>query len=599
MRWSRWRDRPSRIPRGAGLPVVFSRMIDARLHGDMQRVDPVFARPFEVRQGSGRFAAAARRQVERLGTIPIEPSPASQASSQLGACRSCWSHGTAIEVRRSASCSACGRRKPRKRLAIDHLGSSAKVTAGAVDARPPHHRASPRARAPGRPTQGDSQAHDRCGHAIESAVVRSRRRRPIGVRPPSGTRVRPQGLPSRRQHADPAAHQEHVPDAGAEPDPQDAGSVHGARLERRLIRSRSSSSISMTMAGPARLVRRARSRRASGCSLPEHLECVVERSALIAASSVAPRRSPFVSSARNAATSCKRWRRRLRQRGGRRRASQGRSAIVARSKLRRRFVVASARNCRRPAPSPAPSTSTTLDLHQRIAQDTVRDGDPRRLLAKRKRRSAGGAHRRRPRRGSAGDGRGRSLQSIAIQPRHQRPPAAGSTFKPFVYLAAFEHVKEAAPTSRRRRSSSTSRRPSCSTTSRRAAQLRGPMRRPGDAAACALTRATSPRKSRKRPDTVKSLRWRRVGAGASPRLRRHRSVCSRRRRSDHDSLHLFPNGGTIRPLPPSRLVNGGQNVRFAPSRPSSSHDVTTFLVTSMMRSVSTKGRRPVRGGGSL
>ena len=32
--------------------VLFSRMIDARIHGEMQRVDPrVFGRPFELRRG--------------------------------------------------------------------------------------------------------------------------------------------------------------------------------------------------------------------------------------------------------------------------------------------------------------------------------------------------------------------------------------------------------------------------------------------------------------------------------------------------------------------------------------------------------------------
>ena len=47
--------------------VVFSRMIDARLHGDMQRVDPrVFARPFEVRKGQ---SVSPRQLVDRLNEL--------------------------------------------------------------------------------------------------------------------------------------------------------------------------------------------------------------------------------------------------------------------------------------------------------------------------------------------------------------------------------------------------------------------------------------------------------------------------------------------------------------------------------------------------
>ena len=47
--------------------VVFSRMIDARIHGEMQRVDPrVFARPFEVRRGQ---SVSPRQLVDRLNEL--------------------------------------------------------------------------------------------------------------------------------------------------------------------------------------------------------------------------------------------------------------------------------------------------------------------------------------------------------------------------------------------------------------------------------------------------------------------------------------------------------------------------------------------------
>ncbi|HJR61859.1 MAG TPA: PBP1A family penicillin-binding protein [Vicinamibacterales bacterium] len=47
--------------------VTFSRMIDARLHGEFQRADPrVFARPFEVRRGQ---SLTARQLVERLNDL--------------------------------------------------------------------------------------------------------------------------------------------------------------------------------------------------------------------------------------------------------------------------------------------------------------------------------------------------------------------------------------------------------------------------------------------------------------------------------------------------------------------------------------------------
>ena len=47
--------------------VVFSRMVDARIHGELQRVDPrVFARPYELRRG---HSVGLRQFVERLNEL--------------------------------------------------------------------------------------------------------------------------------------------------------------------------------------------------------------------------------------------------------------------------------------------------------------------------------------------------------------------------------------------------------------------------------------------------------------------------------------------------------------------------------------------------
>ena len=47
--------------------VVFSRMIDARIHGEMQRVDPrVFARPFELHRGQ---SLSPHQLVDRLNDL--------------------------------------------------------------------------------------------------------------------------------------------------------------------------------------------------------------------------------------------------------------------------------------------------------------------------------------------------------------------------------------------------------------------------------------------------------------------------------------------------------------------------------------------------
>ena len=53
--------------------VLFSRMIDARIHGEMQRVDPrVFARPFELHRGQ---SLTAHQLVDRLNDLGYSNRP--------------------------------------------------------------------------------------------------------------------------------------------------------------------------------------------------------------------------------------------------------------------------------------------------------------------------------------------------------------------------------------------------------------------------------------------------------------------------------------------------------------------------------------------
>ena len=91
---------------------------------------------------------------------------------------------------------------------------------------------------------------------------------------------------------------------------------------------------------------------------------------------------------------------------------------------------------------------TTLDLNlQRAALDAVRDGPGEGGQAARPPPAcgagAGGARRRRPaHRRDPRDGGRPLLQPVAVQPRAAARRQPGSVFKPFVYLAAFEHAAE-------------------------------------------------------------------------------------------------------------------------------------------------------------
>jgi penicillin-binding protein 1B len=245
---------------------------------------------------------------------------------------------------------------------------------------------------------------------------------------------------------------------------------------------------------------------------------------------------------------------------------------------------------------------TTLDLHlQRLAQDAVRDGLVRvdELLAKRKRQKAQAALIAvDPRTGEllamvGGRSYNQSQFNRAMNARRQ----PGSVFKPFVYLAAFEHAYNEGRTDMT---------PATIVVDEPTTfmfndepwepknyenEYDGPitLRR---ALAHSRNSATIKVAEMTGYGEVAAL-WRQVGTGASPRAYAAISlgVFEATPFEIATAYTLFPNGGTIRPLKAiSRLVNGGQEVRIptTATRTVARRD-TTFLVTNMMRSVLNEG----------
>ena len=245
---------------------------------------------------------------------------------------------------------------------------------------------------------------------------------------------------------------------------------------------------------------------------------------------------------------------------------------------------------------------TTLDVHlQRLAQDAVRDGLIRvdELLAKRKRQKAQAALIAvDPRTGEilamvGGRSYNQSQFNRAINARRQ----PGSVFKPFVYLAAFEHAHKEARTDVTPATIVIDE-PTTFMFNDEPWEPRnyeneydGPvtLRR---ALAHSRNIATIKVAETTGYGEVASL-WRQVGAGASPRAYAAISlgVFEATPFEIATAYTLFPNGGTIRPLRAiSRLVSGGQDVqiRSVATKTVARRD-TTFLVTNMMRSVLNEG----------
>jgi penicillin-binding protein 1B len=245
---------------------------------------------------------------------------------------------------------------------------------------------------------------------------------------------------------------------------------------------------------------------------------------------------------------------------------------------------------------------TTLDLHlQRIAHDAVRDGLVRldALLAKRKRQKAQAALIAvDPRTGEVlalvgGRSYNQSQFNRATSARRQ----PGSVFKPFVYLAAFEHALAEGRTDLTPATIVIDE-PTTFTSNEQPWDPRnyeneydGPitLRR-----ALALSRNIATIKVAETTGygAVAAL-WRQVGAGTSPRPYPAIAlgVFEATPFEIAAAYTLFANGGTMRPLRAiSRLVSGGQDVQLRTGAPKTiARKDTTFLVTNMMRSVMNEG----------
>ena len=244
---------------------------------------------------------------------------------------------------------------------------------------------------------------------------------------------------------------------------------------------------------------------------------------------------------------------------------------------------------------------TTLDVHlQRIAQDSLREGIIRldEMLARRKRQPQAALIAIDPRTGEVlafvgGRSYNQSQYNRVVSARRQ----PGSVFKPFVYLAAFEHAQAEGRTDLTPATvildEPTSFVFNAQTWSPRNydGEYDGPitLRR-----ALALSRNIAAAKVAESAgyEEVAAL-WRRVGAGTPPRPYPAIAlgVFEATPFEIATAYTLFPNGGTIRPLTAiSRLVAKGKDLPIKTAEPRSvARPDTTFLVTNMMRSVINEG----------
>jgi penicillin-binding protein 1B len=244
---------------------------------------------------------------------------------------------------------------------------------------------------------------------------------------------------------------------------------------------------------------------------------------------------------------------------------------------------------------------TTLDLHlQRLAQDAVRNGVARldEMLKRRRRRPQVALIAVDPRTGEVlalvgGRSYNQSQYNRATDARRQ----PGSVFKPFVYLAAFERAKEEGRTDITPASLVTDEPTTWTVNEQTWApgnyenEYDGPitLRR-----ALALSRNIVAIKVAEAAgyDQVAAL-WRRVGAGTPPRPYPSIAlgVFEATPLEIAQAYTIFPNGGTIKPLRTiSRLVTAGRDIAVQTTAPKTvAGPETTFLVTNMMRSVLNEG----------
>jgi penicillin-binding protein 1B len=245
---------------------------------------------------------------------------------------------------------------------------------------------------------------------------------------------------------------------------------------------------------------------------------------------------------------------------------------------------------------------TTLDLQlEHLAEDAVQSGLTRvdEILARRKRQKAQAALIAiDPRTGEilamvGGRSYNQSQYNRAVSARRQ----PGSVFKPFVYLAAFERAQADGRTDITPATvvldepTAFTFNQQTWTPSNYDNEYDGPitLRR-----ALALSRNIATIKVAESTgyDNVASL-WKRIGAGTPPRPYPSIAlgVFEATPLEIGSAYTVFPNGGTLRPLRAvSRVVSGGQNMTIdVPAPRNVARPDTTFLVTNMMRSVLNEG----------
>jgi penicillin-binding protein 1B len=254
---------------------------------------------------------------------------------------------------------------------------------------------------------------------------------------------------------------------------------------------------------------------------------------------------------------------------------------------------------------------TTLDLHlQRIAQDAVRDGLTRvdGMLSKRRPRFPQAALIAiDPRTGEilamvGGRSYNQSQYNRAVTAKRQ----PGSTFKPFVYLAAFEKAQEEGRTDITPGTVVVDE-PTTFTFNNQIWEpknydneydgpitLRRALAHSRNVATIKLAESTG-------FDSVASL-WRKFGIGTPPKG--YPSIALGVFEASPFEMAtaytIFPNGGEIKPLRGLvRIVGDGKNLPIDPlTARTVAHKETTFLVTNMMRSVLNEGTAAsARGNG--
>jgi penicillin-binding protein 1B len=244
---------------------------------------------------------------------------------------------------------------------------------------------------------------------------------------------------------------------------------------------------------------------------------------------------------------------------------------------------------------------TTLDVHlQRLAQDALREGLIRldEILARRRRHPQAALIAVDPRTGEVlafvgGRSYNQSQYNRAVSARRQ----PGSVFKPFVYLAAFEHAQSEGRTDLTPATVINDEPVTFMVNdepwspNNYDGEYEGPitLRR-----ALALSRNIAAVKIAESAgyDEVAAL-WRRVGQGTPPRPYPAIAlgVFEATPFEIATAYTIFPNGGTIRPLKTiSRLVAKGKDLQLQTTAPKTvARSDTTFLVTNMMRSVLNEG----------